>query len=54
VGQGTPGAAVAIAIDDGVEDAAEVILAWPAEGPGLGKQGFEDGPLGVGQIARVR
>jgi hypothetical protein len=51
--QRPPGPAVAIAIEDGVEDPAEAVLAGSAQGLRLGKEGFKDGPPGVGQVLRI-
>jgi hypothetical protein len=39
--------------EDGVDDPTQAILAGPAQGLGPGQEGFEDGPLGVGQVARI-
>src|SRR5207302_8545657 len=53
VGQGAPGAALAGAVEQGVDDPTHVGRAGTTARPGRRNQGFEDGPLGVGEVARV-
>ena len=52
-GQGPPGEAVAGPVEDGIDDLAEVGLAGPPQLMGGGARGFEQGPLGIGQVTGI-
>src|SRR5262249_23630787 len=53
MGQGPPGAAVSVAIEDGVDDRTETRLAGSPEVPIRREQGPQEGPSGIGQVARI-
>ena len=53
VGHHPPGDAAADQVEDAVEDLAEVDVAGPAAGLGLGQQGLDELPLLVGQVGGV-
>jgi hypothetical protein len=53
VGQGVPGAAVVQAIEDGIDDRAQVGGARCPGGQGCGEEGLQEGPLWVGEVAGV-
>src|SRR5262249_34516005 len=53
VRQGPPGAAVAVTVEDRIEDVPEVGLAGPPQVRGGREQRLEDVPLGIGQVTRI-
>jgi hypothetical protein len=62
VRQVTPGDAGAVDVEDGVHDAAQVVLGRPADvqalasalGPPGGEDGADQFPAGIGEVAGVR